>query len=65
MAIAHLQRGLVNWLDRIESWLDRERDPEHAFTMTRNTAADAAQLHAFLIAQVESSRPAHSEGAVP
>ena len=26
MAIAHLQRGLVNWLDRIESWLDRERD---------------------------------------
>ena len=46
-------------------WLDRERDPEHAFTMTRNTTADAAQLHAFLIGQVESSSSARFEGAVP
>ncbi len=26
MAIAHLQRGLVKSLDRLETWLDRERD---------------------------------------
>ncbi len=35
-------------------WLDRVRDPEHAFALTRKTAATAAQLHDFLAAQAAS-----------
>lgn len=46
-------------------WLDRERDPEHAFAMTRQSTADAAQLHAFLTAQAEIAQPTIVEGTTP
>jgi dehydrogenase/reductase SDR family protein 12 len=46
-------------------WLDRVRDPEHAFAMTRQTTADAEQLHAFLDAQVEAAQSTSVEGATP
>ncbi|HWT15702.1 MAG TPA: hypothetical protein VN581_07970, partial [Patescibacteria group bacterium] len=46
-------------------WLDRERDPEHEFAMTRTTTADAAQLREFLAATIEATHPTLAEGTRP